>query len=172
MAASDDDAFLYELLKGNYDNQTERRRDLDGKASSLMGYVSIITGITIALGTKSFHDALTMPQFYITYFGGIASLLISVITALIASRIMVWSMVPNIANLYGESLNGLSKLAMTNRRISELWKAVIINHKNNEDKGQWIMVSWIFLVAGLILLATFLSIYAITPIPQTQSCNC
>lgn len=155
---------MYELLKGRHDEEIVRRKELDDKTSNLMAYVSIITGLTIALGTSSFRDALALPQFYVTYFFGIGLLLGSVITALIASRVMKWRVVPDIRMLMKEDANStFTKTTLVNKRITELVQAIDINHDRNESKARGIMVSWCFLVAGLITLVIFLFILVITP---------
>jgi hypothetical protein len=166
LSKNDDDAkdeFVYDLLKGRHDAQIERRQELDSKASNLMGYVTIVTGLTITLGTLSLSNMLQLPQLYIPYFIGIGSLLTSVIMALIASRVMDWVVVPDITKLKEEhSDKRYEKITIISQRIGEMWKSVESNHDKNQYKAKWIMYSWCFLVAGLIILVIFLGILVAT----------
>ena len=48
------DELIFEILKRRYDSAIQRRHFLDDKASNLIGYITIITGIIIIIGLGTF----------------------------------------------------------------------------------------------------------------------
>ena len=46
-----EEEFILELAKKRYDNALSRWASLDNKASNLIGYVTIVTGLLIGIGT-------------------------------------------------------------------------------------------------------------------------
>jgi len=94
------DELVFSLIAKQYDDQLQRKRDLDGKAGSLIGYVTIVTGLLIGLGTFAILGSLSKPQFYFPYFIGIASLIVSIVFSLLAVRIRKWSAVPDSRKLF------------------------------------------------------------------------
>jgi hypothetical protein len=98
------DELVFNLIAKQYDNQVQRRRDLDSKAGSLIGYVTIVTGLLIGLGTFSILGSLSKPQFYLPYFMGIASLIASIVFSLLAVIIRKWTAVPDVRKLFGAAM--------------------------------------------------------------------
>jgi hypothetical protein len=160
---------FYEIVKEYYNGEIERRKEIDGKASSLINYVSIVTAITISLGTYSLHDVFTHIQLAITYFAGITSLLGSVVMALVASRVMKWKNSPSLESMLDIYRNSNSKDDEMMKKVatSELQSATKLNHKNNQSKAKYLKASGWLMIAGLSILAFFLFLLYSVPIsPQ------
>lgn len=71
---------LLDIVKRRYDAELQRTKDLDTKAGNLIGYVTIVTGLIVGLGTFSILEKLSFPQYYIPYLLGVGALLFSIIT--------------------------------------------------------------------------------------------
>ena len=67
--------------KRRYDEELARGKSLDGKASNLIGYVSIVTGLRVGLGAFSNLEKLAAPEYYIPYLLGVSALLGSIIAS-------------------------------------------------------------------------------------------
>ena len=55
---------FFKLVKRLYDEGFKTKRVLDDKGSNLIGYITIVTGLLIGLGTFSIFDKLSLPQYY------------------------------------------------------------------------------------------------------------
>jgi hypothetical protein len=152
---------ILDLVKRWYDSEWQRSRDLDSKAGNLIGYVTIVTGLIIGLGTFSILDKLSSPQYYVPYFFGISALLSSIILSLLAVKVRSWKFSPPIENL--------ESYLKDNNRTSEsisltasfyIIGAVSNNFKTNESKARIISWSWISLVVGISFLVIFAGVFA------------
>jgi hypothetical protein len=162
--------FMYEVLKDRHDKEIARRQELDGKADRLIQCVTIVTGITIGLGTTFIRETLTLPQLYIPYFFGIGLLLFSITISLWSSRIIQWSEAPNIDSLLHQGGNeNIDKSEMKSEAIMDLDEAITDNYFKNQKKAKAIEISWGFMLTGLITLVIFLFIFVQTPISAIKS---
>lgn len=156
---TDKDEFTYGLLKESYAEEIERRKELDGKSSSLMAYVSIIIGLTIDLGTSSFKDTKPISEYHPLFFVGVSFLITAVIFALVSLLLRKWTVVPNIGALMKDNDDPIIDTgSIIDSQIAELIPAITNNRKKNDSKAKLIIVSWGFLVAGLVTLVYFLVI--------------
>jgi hypothetical protein len=154
---------LAELTKQRYDAELQRTRDLDGKTGNLIGYVSIVTGLIVGLGTFSILEKLSGPQYYIPYLLGIGGLLVSIITSLLAVRTKVWKFSPGIQDLtkyYQDGQADYEQLA--DIVIPAMIDALKQNFHDNNSKAGKVMISWIFLVVGIGSLVVYGAIFALT----------
>ena len=90
---------VFELIKGRLDNERRRINDLDGKASSLVGFVSVV--VSVLLGSALFETRSLSSNLAVSilYFVGIGILLISIGFALGGFRIREWREVPEVEHL-------------------------------------------------------------------------
>jgi hypothetical protein len=90
---------LLSLTQRLYDAEVQRTKELDQKAGSLIGYVTIVTGLLIGLGTFSIPKLLASPLFFLLYILGIGLLLASIVSSLAAIRLRKWYSSPTIEDL-------------------------------------------------------------------------
>ena len=124
-------------------NNDARRKD---ELGSLIGYVTIVTGLLIGLGTFSILGSLSKPQFYLPYFIGIASLIASIVFSLLAVRIRKWTAVPDVRKLFDAAMKDpiFTDRTVFRRVGVDMVGAVEDNHNYNEQKAKWTLVSWYF----------------------------
>ena len=166
---NDKDELLLEFVKRRYDGEWQRTRDLDSKAGSLIGCVTIVTGVVIGLGTFSILEKLSEPLYYIPFFLGLASLLFSIIMSLIAIKIRSWYFSPAIEYLEKFSRDvTLDYKAVATQLLYFISQAVRENFGYNQFKGKFISVSWISLVVGIGALVVYAGIFAAFAKPSPQ----
>ena len=151
------DELIFEILKRRYDSAIERRHFLDDKASNLIGYVTIITGIIIGLGTLEILEKITNKIAYLLYFSGIGSLIFSLVFSLFVIRTREFRTDSNIKKLneYFKDNKWIYEQIII-RHIDILFNSIPILDKENRKKANLIQLSWTMLVGGIILLTVFL----------------
>lgn len=158
---------VLELVQRRYDEELERAAAIDGKAANLIGYVSVITGLIIGLGTLDLLDkTLTIGQ-SLAYYLGLAFLVGSSISALLATSVRTWKFSPEVDwALKWITRPDLSSDKGFDRRTVLIGAATSIgnsakeNFKQNQKKAFWLKVAWMLLVVGIVILIVFLAIYA------------
>jgi hypothetical protein len=154
------DELIFDLVKRRYDNESDRRKDLDEKAGNLIGYVTIVTGLLVGLGTFDILDKLSKPQYFIPYFVGIALLLTSIISSLISIRLAKWSVVPKYEDLESMMNDPQYEYRTVIRRTClAMGRAIKTNRINNNEKVKWTKRSWLCLILGLILVLIYVVIF-------------
>lgn len=157
--------FIYDVFKGRHDAEIDRRKELDEKADRIIQCVSIVTGITIGLGIISSDKTLALPQLHMSYFSGIALLIMSIVASLVASRVMAWREAPDIGLMMKwRTIKEMTEEKMKKKAILDLNNAIIKNSKNNGYKAFSILFSWGFMLAGLITLGIFLYLFVQTTV--------
>jgi hypothetical protein len=153
--SSDDETkkeeILFDLVKRRYDSEWDRIRDLDDKAGNLIGYVTIVTGLLIGLGTFDILDKLSKPEYYVPYFGGIFLLILSVVFSLLALKVSKWSASPDIDTIQSMLKDSEYEYTTILRQgIIRIGEVVLEIEKKNDRKANIIGLSWYCLIAGLI----------------------
>jgi hypothetical protein len=151
---------LLDLVKRLYDAEWQRTKDLDSKAGSLIGYVTIVTGLIIGLGTFSILDKLSLPVFYVPYFIGISALLLSIVISLFAIKVTTWEFSPRIEDLeeyYKDPKRVYKSVIVT--VLFHISQAVKINFNINQSKATRISLSWICLVIGIGSMVVYAGIF-------------
>jgi hypothetical protein len=158
---------ILDLVKRDYDGEKQRTRDLDSKAGSLIGYVTIVTGLIIGLGTFSILEKLSSPYHYLPFFIGIASLLLSIIMSLIAIMVRKFESSPTNEQLevfFNEREMNYERIAA--QVIPSMIGIANRNSKHNDNKAIWISASWICLVIGIGFIVVFAGIFVTTQVPR------
>jgi hypothetical protein len=147
---------FFELAKRRYNEELERRRELDSKTGNLISHVTIITGVIIGLGTFSIAANISDLRQSIPYYSGISLLLGSIISSLTIAKARPYESTP--------SIDGLRELKADKERnnsaiiealTEEMFDVVKINKRENDIKASRMNKSWWLLVAGLILLVGY-----------------
>jgi len=153
------DEVIFELVKRIYDEGFETKRTLDDKGSNLIGYVTIVTGILVGLGTFDILNELSLPQYYIPYFAGIGLFLATIVFSMSTVRVKEYEFVPKAIDM-PEALNNDKWTSKTVMRqfITGATKAIESNQAKNERKALWIRFSWGCLLGGLIFITIYVTI--------------
>ena len=157
------DEIIHELVKRIADYEFDIKQILDDKGSNLIGYVTIVTGLLIGLGTFDIFDKLSRPEYFIPYFVGIALLIATIIFSMLSVRVREYRYVPVMEDLR----RVMDDDQWTSRTVirqfnTNAMDAVEEYHASNERKATWITFSWGCLVSGLILITLYVIIIAIT----------
>jgi hypothetical protein len=161
------DDLFFQLVKERYESEFERSTALDDKAGNLIGYVTIVTGLIIGVGTFDLLNRLASPVYYIPYFSGIALLLASMIVSLFAIKTIQWTGAPELKWLNEIWINPQYEYRTMIRQIAIRMVDAIdnTNYKNNENKARLIRYSWVLLIAGLVVLVIYLGIFMVVGAP-------
>ncbi len=165
-SASDEDTkkdeIIFELVKKLYDEIYETKRVLDDKGSNLIGYITIVTGLLVGLGTFNISDKLSLPQYYLPYFVGVGLLLGTIVFSMLSVKVKGYSSVPIVPDLRKvlEDDNWKHRTIMRQYIIAAM-KAIETNDIRNKRKAFWISISWWCLIGGLVLITIYVSIVAV-----------
>jgi hypothetical protein len=152
------DDLIFDLIKRRFDSEIERRNNLDGKASNLIGFISIVVGLLLSTGTIEIATLKLELSLLVFYFVGIGLLLISIGLALCSFRVRSWIVVPNVQTLINKYTN-VDFGEVLKRIAGEMAKAVIYSEKQNDDKAKLIEWSWYLLISGLTVMFIFIISY-------------
>lgn len=155
------DETIFELMKRKYDEEFETKTILDEKGSNLIGYITIVTGLLIGLGTFDIFDKLSLPEYYVPYFVGIGLFLASIIFSMLTVRVKEYEFVPTVSDMR-KVLNDDNWTSRTVMRqfIEGAANAIEKNHMKNQRKAFWLGLSWSCLISGLIFITIYVSIIA------------
>ena len=151
---------ILNLIERRYDYELQRTTDFDSKASGLIGYVTIVTGLLVGLGTFDILDKLSKVEFFVPYFSGIGLLLFSIVSSLMAIRIKKYTVVAEFGPLREVLGDPAFEYRSVIRRVFiSFGNAIANNSVQNDDKARWIQRSWFSLIMGLILVLTYVMIF-------------
>ena len=153
------DEVIYELVKRLYDEKLATKRVLDDKGSNLIGYITIVTGLLVGLGTFNVSDKLSLPQYYIPYFIGIGLLLGTIVFSMLSVRVKNYSYAPIVPDLR-RVLNDdrWHYRTIVRQFVVVATKCIEQNDNRNNRKALWITISWWFLIGGLVFITIYVSI--------------
>jgi hypothetical protein len=152
------DELIFELIKDRYDKELDKIANFDNKASSLVGFVSIVVGILLGGGTFKLSVIASYYYLAVPYFIGIGVLLVSIFFSLRAYRIRQWRIVPNVAVLL-EKYTDRPYQNVLRTNGATMAEAIKGFEKQNKDKADNINNSWKLLIAGLSIVFIFLMIF-------------
>jgi hypothetical protein len=157
----DRDELIFDLIKRRVETELSRTNNLDSKAGSIVGFVSILAGLLLGGGSLVSGGDINNSNLDFTdiksvlYFFGVALLLVSIGLSLFALRVRKWIAVPNVTTLI-ERYTELSYEEVLKRNAGEMAKSVTDSEKQNNVKGRYLEYSWMLLIVGLII--TFASV--------------
>jgi hypothetical protein len=155
----DRDQLIFDLIKRRYDSELEINNSFDTKASSLVGFVSILIGLLFVSGTFELSVITSNPILSTSYFLGTSLLVGSIIFSLLAFRIRRFIIVPDVNQLLND-YSDRPYLEVLKRTGATMQVAVEDIEKKNADKAKWIRISWYSLMVGIVILFVFLGLYA------------
>lgn len=152
------DELIFDLIKRRFDGEIDRANKLDSKAGSMVGFVSVVVGLTLGGGSalsggELFKDLSLLSNQYATilYFCGVTILLISIGCALVALKVRKWTVVPNVDTLI-EKYTMLDYSEVLMRNAGEMRHSINNSEKKNKNKAFFIDLSWYALLLGLVLI--------------------
>jgi hypothetical protein len=155
----DKEETLLELVKRRYDAEWQRIKDLDNKAGNLIGFSSIITGLTVGVGTFGLCGKLLEPAELFFYFLGVSSLLASVFITLIATRVSEWETAPLTDWIENVLINtGFDYEFVLSQNIIRMGRVVKKLETRCNSKAKIIQLSSIALCIGLVSLSIYVAI--------------
>ena len=161
-AEKDRDDLIFKLIQKRFDNEWQRLKDLDNKASNMIGFVSIAVGILLGAGTISFTNILQIsPIASIFFFLGTGLLIGSIIFSLMGFKIRGWDDVPNVGYLI-EKYTSKSYREVLRRVAGEMKKVIVEMEIKLNDKAKSIDIAWHFLISGFLFVFIFVIILVIS----------
>jgi len=155
------DQLIYELINDRFRLEWQRTNDLDGKASSIIGFVGIIITLQAGLGSFLLKEIPKTFEFYILFsalfLSGIIFLICSILCGLKACYIRKWRVVPDpeylIEKFAKEDRSRIDILRIVSQEISDTVKK---NETTNDDKARFIRYGFMFLVLGIVVVIMFM----------------
>jgi hypothetical protein len=161
------DEFIFNLVKARFDGEITRWDSLDSKAGSMIGFVSIVTSLTVAAGSFNLQNILNNISVLIEFFAGIVLLLISIVFSLLCFRVRQATIVPAVATLVSEYPR-LSYKEALRRNSGQMSKSVTDLENINNNKAKWITYSWTMFVIAFGYFFIVLILFTLSS-PQEPS---
>jgi hypothetical protein len=157
----------FELIKKLLENEFQDLKDFDSKAGTIVGYVTLMTGLLVGLGTFSLLEKLTKPELFIPFFAAIISFIATIIFSLFSIKLVTYKDAPGV-DFIKDSINDPDKDydQFTKEMISAMGSAIEENKSTNKRKAKLIKISWRLLILGFLLLIIFAGIYFGTNFPK------
>jgi hypothetical protein len=159
------DQLLFSLITTRSDAELKSCETLDGKASSIIGFVGIIIGLVggiIALMIGALSTNATLANYYYSWrfllFLGIIFLVLSIIVNLIVFWVRDYSIVPDPKGLIQQYAMDKSKNICTIIELlgKQICKAIKENQSINLEKSGYIKISLVLFSTGMGLIVIFL----------------
>jgi hypothetical protein len=156
---------LFDTVQKRYEFELQRSKDLDTKGGNLIGYVSVVTGLILGLGTFGLLGKLTEMKYFALYFGGVAALAASIGFALYAAKATKFEFRPDydVVKDYLSAPSGriLNYCQFIRELTQDMTLAFTANSVTNDNKGNRILVSWLCLIVGIILLFSYVVAFSL-----------
>ena len=155
------DEFIYELISDRFRLEWARTNDLDGKASSVIGFVGIILSLEAGLGGFLLKEISRTSECYallcFLFLLGLVFLMCSILCGLKAYGVKTWIVVPDTEHLIEEyAKNNRSKSDILILVSTEISAAVVKNAATNDEKVGFIRQGFIFFVLGIGMTILFI----------------
>jgi hypothetical protein len=153
----------FDLIKRRYDSEVARINDLDGKAGTQIGFISVVLSIVIGAGTFQLLDKLAAPQLFFPYFIGIGLLITSFLYSLKAFKVREWVWAPKTDITFQEGFNPPYSAFSIMRKSSEAMHIAIVDmEEKNNQKAKKIGKSWYYLLGGLAFIIIYVMIVVLS----------
>ena len=154
------DQFIYELIADRFHLERQRTSDLDGKASSVIGFVGIILSLEAGLGCFLLREIPRTSECYallcLLFLLGIIFLMCSILSGLKAYYVKVWKVVPDPEHLIEEyGKKDKSRADILRIASKEIADSIKHNEETNDEKVKFIKCCFIFLVLGIGMIIIF-----------------
>jgi hypothetical protein len=155
------DQLIHDLIKDRFRLEWYRTRDLDGKASGIIGFVGIIVSLQAGLGSFLLNEIPRTCEFYIhlcvLFLLGIIFLTCSILCGLKAYYVKTWKVTPDPEYLIEEyAKKDRNKIDILRIVSAEIAGTVAENKATNDEKAKFIRYGFIFLVFGIGMAIIFL----------------
>lgn len=155
------DEFIYELIADRFRLEWARTNNLDGKASSVIGFVGIILSLEAGLGGFLLKEISRTSECYallcFLFLLGLLFLMCSILCGLRAYNVKTWSVVPDTEHLIEEyAKKDRSKSDILRLVSAEISAAVVKNAATNDEKVGFIRQGFIFFVLGIGMTILFI----------------
>lgn len=166
------DTRILDLVEKRYNYELQRLKDLDSKAHNLIGYVSGITTLILAIGAFKFLDNLLAQGYSALYFIGIIALISSLISSLIAMVVRKFQLRPNYDDIkYFFISSKTTEMSVIRNTINEMNDASHKNHMINNQKGLCILIGNLLLIIGIVFLLSYTLVYTYEKSIESNDAN-
>jgi hypothetical protein len=147
---------IHEEIVRRFQYESERTKHLDDKASNIMGFVGIVTGLVSGLGALTLQVPTNLIEGIATalLFLAIAALICAFFFSLQGYRIKEFTVVPNAYFLIG-AYEGKGKDRIIRDLNDNYAVAIEDNMALNDQKATWIKRAMYALLASVFLIALF-----------------
>jgi hypothetical protein len=153
------DKLVLDLISERFKVEWNLGNELDGKASSLAGFVGIIISLQVGFGTILIDKIPETNQYhvylYLFYFLGIILLICSILFAFKAYYLKDYSVVPNPEELIHMAEEGETQQDIVRKIAVDMKIATLENKELNDSKADNIIRGFIFLVLGISTMLIF-----------------
>jgi uncharacterized membrane protein HdeD (DUF308 family) len=154
------DLKILDFVEKRYNFELQRLRDLDTKASNLIGYVSVITTLILGIGAFGFLSNLSEKSYSIIYFVGIFALVSSITVSLVSMMARRYEFRPTFDDIQGFFLSSkTTSVNVIRETIDEMNNASLQNFKINNQKGICLLIGNLLLIVGIIFLLSYAIVF-------------
>lgn len=153
------DKLVLDLVSERFKVEWNLASELDGKASSLTGFVGIIISLQVGFGTVLIDKIPKTNQYhvylYLFYFLGIIFLICSILFAFKAYYLKDYSLVPDPEELIHMAEDDETQQDIVRKIAVDMKIATLENKELNDSKANNIIRGFIFLVLGITTMLIF-----------------
>ena len=155
------DQLIYELIVDQFHLEWQRTNILDGKASSIVGFVGIILSLEAGLGGFLLKEISRTSECYALlcslFLSGIVLLMCSILCGLKAYYVKAWKVVPDPEHLIEEyAKKDKSRIVILKIVSKEIADSIKDNKKANDERVKFIKGGFIFLALGIGMTIIFI----------------
>lgn len=152
--------FIYELIADRFHLEWQRTNDLEGKASSIIGFVGIMVSLQAGLGSFLLKGISRTSECYamlcLLFLLGIIFLTCSILFSLKAYYVKAFESVPNTEYLIEEyAKKDINRMCILENMSATISDVVTKNKSINDEKVKFIRGGFIFLVLGIGMVIIF-----------------
>lgn len=153
------DILIYNIFLDAYQSEWQRFRDVDNKASNIVGFVGVIFGLMLVVATSNLKEAITYWEF-ISFSVSSILFLITFSFGLCSLYLRPLVILPGLNNFRHEYVEKyISREYILGGLITKLADATKQNHKTINNKAKHLEYSFLTFGAAIVFTVTFILDY-------------
>ena len=153
------DILIYEIFFNAYNSEWQRFRDIDNKASNIVGFVGVIFGLMLVVATSSLKNTITCLEF-IWFFCSTIFFLLTFVFSLYALYLRELEVLPGLNGIMPHYVEKyIDREYILSRLTRKLANAIKHNHNKINDKTKYLEYSFLTFGTAITFIVFFIFDY-------------